>query len=200
MDATPGESPIERDGHGRFAPGQSGNPAGRKPGTPNRATRLRDQLREGELEQAIRGLMELVRDGNGVAIRFVLERMFPKPREREIDLGPALGEHATPAEMVERIVRKMIAGDITIDEATRMALVVDKLRHALEATAATSEATAAPAPAAGSPAFDLQTAGEGSDAPAAPTVPPRPLNRHERRRAAALERGTRSSTPLRAAA
>ncbi|MEJ0067742.1 MAG: DUF5681 domain-containing protein [Pseudomonadota bacterium] len=29
-----------RDAHGRFAPGRSGNPRGKKPGTVNRATAL----------------------------------------------------------------------------------------------------------------------------------------------------------------
>jgi len=37
-----------RDGQGRFMPGQSGNPVGKKPGTRNRATVLREALRDGE--------------------------------------------------------------------------------------------------------------------------------------------------------
>src|SRR5689334_13570947 len=92
---------IERDGHGRFVPGRSGNPAGRKPGSRNQATRVREILADEDLERAIAGLRALLRDGNGFAVRFVLERLFPKPRDRDIDLGVAAD--ATVAEMFERI-------------------------------------------------------------------------------------------------
>jgi hypothetical protein len=197
MHATAAEIPVNRDGHGRFAPGQSGNPAGKKPGTPNRATRLREQLAEADLELAVRGLMNLVRDGNGVAIRFVLERVFPKPRDREIDLGlAALGDRATPADMVARILRKMAAGEINIDEASRMARLIERLGGPVDTKVAPSKGAAAPvatpAARAGSPAFDLQTAGDAAPDTAAP---PHPLNRHERRRAAALRRATRAPVP-----
>ncbi len=39
---------VQRDASGRFIPGQSGNPVGKKPGTRNRATVLREALRDGE--------------------------------------------------------------------------------------------------------------------------------------------------------
>ncbi len=39
---------VQPDASGRFIPGQSGNPVGKKPGTRNRATVLREALRDGE--------------------------------------------------------------------------------------------------------------------------------------------------------
>ncbi|MEJ0071585.1 MAG: DUF5681 domain-containing protein [Pseudomonadota bacterium] len=44
--------PAVRDGRGRFVPGSSGNPAGKKPGTRNHATVLKELLRDGEAEAA----------------------------------------------------------------------------------------------------------------------------------------------------
>jgi hypothetical protein len=90
----------------------------------------------------------------------------------------------------------MAAGEITIDEASRIARLIHDRPNQFGAAAAASERpTAAGAGAAAgtaSPAFNLQPAG---DAPADPAAPPRPLNRHERRRAAALERAARPPTP-----
>ena len=43
-----------RDAGGRFVPGQSGNPADKKPGTRNQATLLAEALRDSEGEAAAR--------------------------------------------------------------------------------------------------------------------------------------------------
>jgi hypothetical protein len=88
-----------RDGRGRFAPGQSGNPTGRRPGSRNRATLLRELLQDGDDELAVRVLMDRVRAGDGVAARFVADRLFPKPREREIDLGLPPPEEGTRSQL-----------------------------------------------------------------------------------------------------
>jgi hypothetical protein len=181
-----------RGPRGRFAPGQSGNPGGRKPGSRNWATRLREHLAEGDDALAVRVLVDEARDGNGVAARFLLDRLFPKPRDRDIDLE--LPADAAPADMVDRILRLMAAGDINVDEAGRMIRLIQAGRDQFGVARAPAEAETV------SPAFDLQTAGETSDeaAPAAP--PPRPLNRHERRRAAALARTAPPPPPMPAAA
>jgi hypothetical protein len=177
------ETRIERDGHGRFAPGRSGNPAGRKPGSRNQATRLREILAEGDVERAIELLRAALQDGKGFAARFVLERLFPKPRDRDIDLGVAAD--ASPVEMLERILRLMVSGEITIDEAGRMTRLIEAQRR--------RPAPRVVAPSSDSPANDLQTAGEAVA---------RPLNRHERRRAAAVQRaaGAAWRHPIAAAA
>ena len=41
-------SPSDRDAAGRFVPHRSGNPAGKAPGTRNRASVLRELMAEGE--------------------------------------------------------------------------------------------------------------------------------------------------------
>ena len=107
----------------------------------------------------------------------------PKPRDREIDLGLPPPEDGTPVgALLERALWLMASGELTIDEATRIGrLVADCTRAGVAASVG-----AAPAPA-----DDLQTAGR-SDAAAQPGAAPveavRPINRHDRRRAAALQR------------
>jgi hypothetical protein len=190
---------------GRWAPGQSGNPAGKKPGTRNRASRLRELLADGDEALAAKVLMDRVRAGDGVAARFVLDRLFPKPRDREIDLGlPPPEEGTTLVEMFDRVLWLMAAGEITIDEASRMVRLFGERRHQgttarLSETVAASERPAASAATAAAtaapPAFDLQTAGPGTAGAAPDGVAAAPqLNRHDRRRAAALARAARGPT------
>jgi hypothetical protein len=176
------DAAAARTARGRWAPGRSGNPGGKKPGTRNRATLLRELLNDGDVEVAIQVLREKLKAGDGVAARFVLDRLFPKPRDRDIDLGlPGPEEGTTVADLLDRIVWLMAKGEITIDEAGRMARLV----HQHGAVAAPARAGAEHE----SPAFDLQTAGAADVAAA----PPRVANRHERRRAAALLRGVRGN-------
>jgi hypothetical protein len=52
---------------GRFPPGVSGNPAGRLPGTKNRATKEAEELLEGEAEALARKAVELALAGDTVA-------------------------------------------------------------------------------------------------------------------------------------
>ena len=61
-----------RDESGRFLPGQSGNPAGKRPGTKNRAT----LMAEGEAEALLRLVVEKALAGDGVAARFLLGRIY----------------------------------------------------------------------------------------------------------------------------
>jgi hypothetical protein len=201
MEPTAGESPAKRDGHGRFAPGQSGNPAGKKPGTRNRATRVREVAAEGDEAVVLQALMELVRAGNAAAVRLAATLFFAKPRDREIDLELPSGEAgATPAAIFDRVFRMMARGELTIDEASRIGRLIEQWRgHARAASGAGERPAgkrATPPAGAAAPASDLHPAGRAAGEAAPPAAPPRPLNRHERRRAAALKRGARAPTPL----
>jgi hypothetical protein len=81
------ETAAPRDTAGRWVPGRSGNPAGKRPGTRNRATLLRAALRDGEDEAAARVLIDKAVDGNLVAARDLLDassswRPTPTPSRR----------------------------------------------------------------------------------------------------------------------
>src|SRR5258707_8291685 len=86
-----------RDANGRFAPGISGNPAGKKPGTRNRATVLHEALAEGEDIAAARIVIDKALAGDQVAARFVVGRLMPRPcpRGQEIALDLPAGGGAS---------------------------------------------------------------------------------------------------------
>src|SRR5260221_13450291 len=112
-----------RDANGRFVPGQSGNPAGKKPGTRNRATVLREALADGEAVAAARIVIDKALAGNAVAARFIIDRLEPRRRGRVVSLD--LPEGASAGAVVaayDTTLRAMASGEITPDEAVTRVL------------------------------------------------------------------------------
>src|SRR5204862_4425019 len=76
-----------RAANGQFAPGHSGNPAGRPKGARNKATLLREALREGEEETLLRAMIDLAHAGNMTALRFCCDRIVGKPRAASVEIA-----------------------------------------------------------------------------------------------------------------
>lgn len=116
-------SSSARDARGRFQPGASGNPAGKKPGTLNHATRWGHLLAEGDFDTIAGHILELARKGDFRAARFLLDRLDPRPRGRPVEL-----EFAPGASLLERfaaVSQALAAGEITPEEARTVALTLD---------------------------------------------------------------------------
>jgi hypothetical protein len=126
---------IDRDKKGRFRPRCSGNPAGKKLGTRNRLTILKEALRDGEDTRVARIVIDKALAGDAVAARFLLERLEPKPRGRAIHLEIPEGE--SPAGEVvatfNAALRAMGAGEITPDEAVSVARFLEGRMRVLKA-------------------------------------------------------------------
>lgn len=142
-----------RGSNGRFAPGCSGNPAGKKKGTRNRATLLAEALRDGEGETVARVIIDKALAGDAVAARFCIGLLSPKPRGREITID--LPETAAPNDVVaafDATFAAMAAGEITPDEALTVTKVLDGRLRARKARRREehrqSPAAVAPDPAA----------------------------------------------------
>jgi hypothetical protein len=123
-----------RDRNGRFAAGCSGNPAGKRKGTRNRATLLAEALRDGEGEAVARIVIDKALAGDAVAARFCLTLLSPKPRGRAITLD--LPEGCRPGDVVAAFnitLAAMAAGEITPDEALVITRVLDGRLRALKA-------------------------------------------------------------------
>jgi len=168
-----------RDANGRFAPGSSGNPAGKKPGTRNRATILREALAEGEGIAAARIVIDKALAGNAVAARFVIGLLMPRPRDRaiELDLPDTRGASDVLAAS-NATVQAMAAGAITPQEALTVTRVLDFRLKAVKAAAQAEAAREklpplrrkAPSPAYGP--LDQRSGGQGEGL-AAPADPDR---------------------------
>jgi hypothetical protein len=130
------DTSSKRGANGRFLPGRSGNPAGKKPGTRNRATALRAALAEGDDLAAARVVIDKALAGDAVAARFIVGRLFPCPRGREIRLDLPEGEKAADVLAASNAtIAAMAAGEITPDEALTVTRVLDGRLRALKAAA-----------------------------------------------------------------
>jgi hypothetical protein len=173
-----------RDANGRFVPGQSGNPQGKKPGTRNRATVLREALAEGEDIAAARIVIDKALAGDQVAARFIVDRLMPRPRGREIELdlpaGASAGDIVTA---YDATVQAMAAGEITPDEALTVTRVLDGRLTALKAAGRERELSPPrrkePSPSGRGQGEGVRRASDGAGAVSArrPHPDPLPLSR-----------------------
>jgi hypothetical protein len=123
-----------RDGRGRFVPGQSGNPAGKLPGTRNLATLLKAVLDSEEGPAMARIVIDKALSGDVVTARFCLDRLEPRPRGRAIAIDLPDGARASDVVAAfDATLRAMAAGEITPDEAVQVTRVLDGRRKAIEA-------------------------------------------------------------------
>jgi hypothetical protein len=126
-----------RAASGRFLPGQSGNPAGKAPGTRNRASLLREALRDGEDAGVARIIIDKALAGNSVMARFVIGLLIPRARDRAIEID--LPDCATAEGVLaasSATIQAMASGEITPEEALS---VTRLLEFRLKAIAAAGE-------------------------------------------------------------
>jgi hypothetical protein len=124
---------VERDASGRFVPGQSGNPAGKRPGTRNRKTILMEALRDGEGEAVARVIIDKAVAGDAVAARFCLGLISPRPRGRAIHLDLPEDDDCNVVSAFNATLRALANGEITPDEAVTVARFLDGRRRVLQA-------------------------------------------------------------------
>jgi hypothetical protein len=124
---------IERDASGRFVAGQSGNPAGKRPGTRNRKTVLLEALRDGEDNSVARVVIDKALSGHVATARFVLGLISPKPRGRTITIDMPADDDCNVVAAYDATLRLLCAGEITPDEALTVSRFLDGRRRVLQA-------------------------------------------------------------------
>ena len=118
---------------GRFQKGQSGNPAGKPPGTRHRVTTAAQELLDGEAQQLTRKAIDLALGGDMVALRLCLDRIIPPSRSRPVHFPVAQIDNAADALQVMADVLKAAAdGQMTLDEASQASDLVRAYLSALE--------------------------------------------------------------------
>jgi hypothetical protein len=118
-----------------FQKGQSGNPAGRPPGSKNRSTMFAEALLEGEAEMIHRNLIRAAVNGEPWAVRLCIDRLSPRLRPRASPIAFELPQIRTAADIppaIAKIASALAEGELTIDEAERYTRVLKEWMEMLQ--------------------------------------------------------------------
>ena len=114
--------------------GQSGNPAGRRRGSRNKATVMAALYLDGEAEGLIRKAVEMAYAGDPLALRLCLERTIAPRRERPEPFRlPRVESAADLAPAMAAVMAAAARGVITTGQAAEMASVIATRLRAIEA-------------------------------------------------------------------
>ena len=113
-----------------FQKGQSGNPSGKPQGTRARITQLAEKLLEDDRDDIIKAVVAAAKGGDPTAMRLCIERLIPVRKGRV----PPVKMAADIAGAVGGLARAMAAGELTTDEASAAASVIEMHRRAIETT------------------------------------------------------------------
>lgn len=114
-----------------FRKGQSGNPAGRRFGSRNKATMAAQKLLASEAETLTRKAVEAALAGDPLAMRLCLERILPRDRAVEFALPP-IKSAADIAQAMGAVTAALAGGVISPAEAQAIARVFTTFVHTIE--------------------------------------------------------------------
>lgn len=111
-----------------FKKGQSGNPAGKRPGTKNRKTLLLQDLeRDGSALAA--AIKAKALEGDASCLALWLSRLEPVARTRGETVEFEFDPQATPAANIEAVLRAVAAGDMTVETGAQLISGIEKLAN-----------------------------------------------------------------------
>ena len=117
----------------KWKKGQSGNPAGKKPGTRHRATLAVEKLLDDEGEELTRKAIELAKDGDLTALKLCLERICPPRKSRPIRIDlPNVNTADGVSQAQMTTVQAVAEGEITPEEGKVLADILEARRRSIE--------------------------------------------------------------------
>ena len=122
----------KKSGDGRFQSGNPGGP-GRPAGSRNKATLALDDIASEKGEAILRKMVEAAEGGDMRASELVLSRLWPARKGRLVSIELPKIESASDVVLaMGAVVEAAAAGDITPDEGTQLASILDLKRKSLE--------------------------------------------------------------------
>ena len=133
MAADTGEKQRRRGAGQPFQPGRSGNPSGRPPGARNRTCALALKLMDAEAQPVIAALIQAAKNGDVAAIKLVLERVAPLPRNRPVQFHmPPIQTPQDLGEAMGAVLKAAADGELTPDEALSIGSLIETRRRTIE--------------------------------------------------------------------
>ena len=109
----------------RFQKGISGNPNGRPKGSRNAATLVAEALLAGEAEKLTRKCIDLALDGDPIALRLCMERIYPARKDRPVEFSlPPINTARDAADVMSSVMNAVAAGQLTPADASELSKVV----------------------------------------------------------------------------
>jgi hypothetical protein len=131
----------------RFQPGQSGNPAGRPPGSRNKRTVIAEKLLDDSAGELTTAAITLATGGDPAALRACMDRVMPRLRHRPLDFAlPDLVTLADTPVAINAIAQGLARGDIDLEEAAALMRAVREFTLALAAVEREKRAAAPATP------------------------------------------------------
>jgi Family of unknown function (DUF5681) len=116
-----------------FQRGQSGNPAGCRRGSRHKATLAAEVLLDGEADALARKAVELALAGDTTALRLCLERIISPRKDRAVRFAlPVIVTNADLGAALGTVLTAVAAGELTPDEGTAIASLIEIKRKAIE--------------------------------------------------------------------
>jgi len=112
----------------RFQPGQSGNPAGRPPGSLNKKTLAVEAVLAERAEEIVTNLMDRAMEGHGTAMRLCFDRLVPKGLDRRVAIELPVIKTPEDAELALTVVTdELAAGKLSIREVSALITAIDRM-------------------------------------------------------------------------
>jgi hypothetical protein len=123
-----------RKQNSRWRPGQSGNPAGKPPGTRNAVLRALDAIGEEGAQAALQAVVAAAGAGDLRAAELLLSRVWPARRGRPVTLPdlPSLKSAADLPAALGAVAHSVASGEVTPEEGAALAAVLEGQRRAIE--------------------------------------------------------------------
>jgi hypothetical protein len=117
-----------------FQPGQSGNPAGRAPGSRNKRTIIVDKLLDDSAGALTTAAITQATAGDPAALRVCMDRVAPRLRHRALDFAlPDLVTLADTPPAINAIAQGLAHGELDLEEATTLLRAVREFTQAIAA-------------------------------------------------------------------
>src|ERR1043166_5051958 len=112
----------------QYQPGQSGNPAGRPPGSRNKKSIALEEAFEEHAEEILKEVVGRAKEGEKAAMRLCMERMLAPKRERPVAIDlPVIETPADARKALAVVTAELAEGGLTITEATRLVGLIQRM-------------------------------------------------------------------------